>query len=178
MKKLCFFILLLISLNSFSQSRNDIRKSGDILQIILPASAALSTFIWNDDSKPTWQFVKAFSVSFATTQAFKRIINKSRPDGGVHAFPSGHTSASFTGAAFLERRFGWKIGIPAYILASYVGWSRIYSKKHDGWDVFAGAIVGIGSSYLFAKPYQEKKLNVAFQKVKTGGYLISMKYTF
>lgn len=178
MKKLSFFILLLISINSFSQSRNDIRKSGDFLQAVIPTSALISTFIWNDDSKPTWQFVKAYSLSFLTTYSLKRIINKGRPDGGIHAFPSGHTTSSFTGAAFLERRFGWKIGIPAYILASYVGWSRIYAKKHDGWDVFAGAIVGIGSSYLFAKPYEQQKTELSFQKLRTGEYVVGLRYSF
>lgn len=177
MTKKLFFIVLLFSLTSEAQNQ-DIRKSGDYLQIGLPAAAAISTFIWNDETKPTWQFVKAFSVTAITTFTFKRVINKTRPNGGNHAFPSGHTSTSFMGAAFLERRFGWKVGIPAYLLASYVGWTRIHAKKHDGWDVFAGAIVGIGSSYLFAKPYQKKKVDVSFLKVRNGGYLLCMKYTF
>ena len=67
-----------------------------------------------------------------------------------------HTSVSFTGAAFIQRRYGWKWGIPAYAVASYVGWSRTYAKKHDWWDVVAGAALGAGSAYIFTRPFAEK----------------------
>ena len=66
--------------------------------------------------------------SFMVMHSLKRITNKERPNGGDYSFPSGHTSAAFTGAGFIEKRYGLKVGIPAYILASYVGWSRVYSN--------------------------------------------------
>ena len=60
------------------------------------------------------------------------------------------------GAAFIQRRYGWKWGIPAYAIASYVGWSRTYAKKHDWWDVVAGAALGAGSAYIFTRPFATK----------------------
>ena len=91
------------------------------------------------------------------TYALKYLIKKERPDGSdKHSFPSMHTSVSFTGAAFIQRRYGWKWGIPAYAIASYVGWSRTYAKKHDWWDVVAGAALGAGSAYIFTRPFATK----------------------
>ena len=67
-----------------------------------------------------------------------------------------HTATSFAAAAFIQRRYGWKWGLPAYVLSTYVGWSRIYGKKHDGWDVLAGATIGAGCSYIFTRPFAQK----------------------
>ena len=101
-------------------------------------------------------------TSFVITHAIKRLINKQRPNGGNYSFPSGHTSAAFTGAAFIERRYGLKVGIPTYLLASYVGWTRVESNYHDKWDVLGGAIVGIGSAYLFTKPFKNTDLELGY----------------
>lgn len=156
------FFLIICQFNLHSQS-DFVRQSGDVLQVVFPILTIGSTFVYNDDSNPKVQLLKTGIVAFGLTHSLKRIINKERPDGGDHAFPSGHTSSTFMGAAFLERRFGWKVGIPAYLLAGYTGWSRIHAKKHDGWDVLAGAIIGVTSAYLFTKPYkQDVDLNVAY----------------
>ena len=48
---------------------------------------------------------------------------------------------------------------------------------HDIWDVLAGAGVGIGSTYLFTTPYEDKKLDVGFSS-GNGNYLLSFKYQF
>ncbi len=156
-----------------------ITTSGDILQMAIPAVALGSTFIWNDDTtKPTWQFVKAYGTSLVLQQALKHIVLKPRPDGSDnYSFPSGHTTSAFSGASFIQRRYGWKYGVPSYLLASFVGYSRIQAKKHDGWDVLAGATIGIGTSYLFTKPYAKTKVDVSLNRVE-GGYLVGFNYTF
>lgn len=85
------------------------------------------------------------------------LIDKRRPENnGSHSFPSGHTSAAFQGAAFIYKRYGWKYGLPAYLGAAYVGWSRIEgtSDKHGIVDVIAGAGIGIASSFFFTEPYK------------------------
>ena len=159
------FLIILFYLLTITYVRAqviDIEKSGDIIQIALPVSAFFSTIIWQDDQKPTYQFMKTMGVSFVITHGLKRIINKERPNGGNYSFPSGHTSAAFTGAAFIERKYGLKYGIPSYILASYVGWSRIHANKHDKWDVLGGAIIGIGSTYLFTKPFKNTKVVLSY----------------
>lgn len=178
-----FFVLILFfgltfgQQASIAQTITDIEKSGDVLQVALPVAAFASAFIWrnNQGSPAWWQFAKTMGTSFLLTHGLKRTINKERPNGGGHAFPSGHTSAAFTGAAFLERRFGWKVGIPVYLLAGYVGWTRVHTFHHDYWDVLAGAVVGIGSAYLFTTRY---KVNVSVLKLDDKGVVLSLKYKF
>jgi membrane-associated phospholipid phosphatase len=179
MKKIIFLTTLILCFSNIKAQNKTITSSGDILQLAIPAVAFGSTFIWNDDhTKPTWQFIKAYGTSLVLEQALKHIVLKPRPDGSDnYSFPSGHTTSAFTGAAFIQRRYGWKYGIPSYLLASYVGYTRIQAKKHDGWDVLAGATIGIGSSYLFTKPYAKKNIDVSLNKVQ-GGYLIGFNYTF
>ncbi len=174
--KLLILCIVLISTNSASAQNIDIRYSGDIIQIALPVTF-LSTQLIFRDKKGTLQFVETMATSLVITHTLKRLINKPRPyGGGTYSFPSGHTASAFTGAACLERRYGLKIGVPAYMLASYVGWTRVYSNKHDYWDVFAGAMVGVGSVYLFAKPLK-KKVKIALAK-SDDSYLLQLKFPF
>lgn len=57
------------------------------------------------------------------------------------SFPSGHTAVSFaaTGALFFGRsRLRW----PALVLASAIGFSRLYLQVHFPTDVLGGVVVG------------------------------------
>ena len=144
----------------------------------MPTVAFGSTLIFKNDDKPHWQFVKSMGTSFVVTHALKRIINKERPNGGNHAFPSGHTSAAFTGASFIQKRYGWKFGIPSYILASYVGFSRIHANKHDIYDVIAGVGVGVLSSYFFTKAYENKDIKIVVYKNLDNDLLLGFNYYF
>ncbi len=96
---------------------------------------------------------------------------------GERAFPSGHTSTAFQSASFIQKRYGWEYGIPAYALAGFTGYSRLNAQKHDGWDVLAGAVVGIGSTYLFTTPYQREHFELSF-KSGDGDYLIGIIYKY
>ena len=96
------------------------------------------------------------------------VFKERRPDGSdLHSFPSGHTAVSFATAAYLQRRYGWVYGGPAYALACYVGWGRCYSKKHYWYDVLAGAAIGAGSAYIFTRPFA-KKHNLQISPVSDG----------
>jgi membrane-associated phospholipid phosphatase len=86
---------------------------------------------------------RAQIVSQATTQGIKYIAGRTRPDGTGRSFPSGHTSSAFATATVLQRHYGWKVGIPAYALAGYVGASRLNANKHYLSDVAFGAALGI-----------------------------------
>lgn len=91
------------------------------------------------------------------TYILKYSIKKERPDiADKHRFLPAHTSIAFQGASFIQRRYGWKWGAPAYLLSAYVGWGRTYAKKHDWWDVAAGAAIGTASTYIFTRPFAKK----------------------
>ena len=88
--------------------------------------------------------IRAQLVAQGVTHAVKYSVKRMRPDGSArNSFPSGHTSVSFASATVLQREFGWKVGIPAYAVASYIGYSRIEHKRHYLSDVVFGAAIGI-----------------------------------
>lgn len=137
-------------------SRKAVRTSGDIGAVLLPV-AGLTAILVQKDWQGLKQGVFAGITTLGVTYALKYAVKKERPDrSDNHSFPSMHTSVSFTAASFIQRRYGWKWGVPAYVVSTYVGWSRVYGKKHDWWDVAAGAAIGIGSSYIFTRPFAKK----------------------
>jgi hypothetical protein len=89
------------------------------------------------------ELVRAQFVAQGVTQTIKFSAQRTRPDGTSFSFPSGHTASSFATATVLQREFGWKVGIPAYIGAAWVGTSRIQAERHYLSDVVAGATIGI-----------------------------------
>ena len=91
------------------------------------------------------ELIRAQVLSEATTYAIKAVANRTRPDGTARSFPSGHSSSAFASATVLQRNFGWKIGIPAYAVATYVAASRIQMERHYLSDVIFGAAMGIAA---------------------------------
>ena len=87
--------------------------------------------------------VRAQIVSQLVTQGIKFSVRRTRPDGTQYSFPSGHTATSFATATVLQRHFGWKVGVPAYAMATYVAASRVQVKRHFLSDVTMGAAIGI-----------------------------------
>lgn len=167
-------------LTGADKTEKTVQDIGDVLQIVLPGAAAISTVVlW--DKKGAWQFVKSYGTTLALTYGLKYAINKPRPEGATdgHAFPSGHTSSAFSGASFIQRRYGWAYGAPAYALAGFVAYSRLegYNDRHDGWDVLGGILVGVGSTYLFTTPYEREHYELTFSS-GDDSYLIGFKYKF
>jgi membrane-associated phospholipid phosphatase len=92
----------------------------------------------------SYDFAQALAVTEAYTGIFKYAVQRPRPDGSDNlSFPSGHTSAAFALATVSEHHFGWKLGVPAYLLAAGIGYSRMEYNKHNLSDVLAGATLGI-----------------------------------
>lgn len=125
-----------------------LETSGDLLQILLPGAAYGMTWL-KEDPEGRHGFLTGFATTLGITYGLKLGIHKERPKGGEMAFPSGHTAAAFGGAAFIARRYGWRMGLPAYLGALLVGHSRIAAEKHDPEDVFAGALIGILPALAF-----------------------------
>ena len=174
MKQNSLLILLLFSLLSGSllnaQSRDGIKKSTDVLMFVTPVAGFAATLALKD-YEGTKQIVLSGATNLAATYILKYSIKKDRPDhSDNHSFPSSHTSIAFQGASFIQIRYGWKYGIPAYLVSAYVGWGRTYAKRHDWWDVLAGAAIGTASSYIFTTPFARKH-NLSFSPVVFGnGY--------
>lgn len=85
-----------------------------------------------------------------------------------YSFPSGHTCSSFASATVLmkmDKRFG----IPAFVLAFLIGFSRLYNYVHFPTDVLCGALLGVVCGFvmclLFKKfGWQNKIDNLGIKK--------------
>lgn len=149
---LLFGILCFITVSIDVRANDSIETAGDVLAFALPAATAgLTLGLW--DGEGALELGKSAVLTLGISYGLKYTINETRPDGSEHSFPSNHTSISFTSAEFMRKRYGWKFGVPAYVAATFVAYSRVESKQHYAHDVIAGAVIGVGSSYLFTKPY-------------------------
>jgi membrane-associated phospholipid phosphatase len=103
------------------------------------------------------------------TYAIKYATDRTRPNGDPRSLPSGHASTSFATATVLQTHYGWKLGLPAYIAATYSGVSRIYENQHWASDVVLGAAVGIASGRTATVRLRRTKMTVAPLAVPGGG---------
>ena len=91
----------------------------------------------------TYDLLDAAVVNFTYTEVLKLAVHRERPNGEDNkSFPSGHTSNAFALASVAGAHYGWKIGVPSYLLAGLMGVSRIHEDKHWLSDVVAGAALG------------------------------------
>ncbi len=128
-----------------------VEASGHVLRVAIPAGA------WwvahrDGDREGEIQFAKAFAASTITAYALKKTVDKERPNGDDEAFPSGHATTAFSGAAFLQRRYGWSRAWPAWALAVYTGWTRVDADEHDWEDVAGGAALAIAGAWVLVEP--------------------------
>ncbi len=152
---LCWLVVTLdVQGADFVQARIDgFTNTGDVMAYVLPA-AALGFTAYFKDGDGAWEFGESATITMAVTFGLKYSIHSRRPTGEAHSFPSGHAAITFSSAEFMRKRYGWKFGVPAYIFASLVGYSRVRAHEHYFRDVAAGAAVGIATTYMVSKPYQ------------------------
>ncbi len=167
-------LVLLTSIVSFAQgTKSNSEKLGDLFLVLVPTYAYGITY-YNDDSVGREQFYKSFGINLIATYGLKYSVSEERPDKSDNqSFPSGHTSVTFQSATFIHKRYGFKEAIPAYLAATYTGWSRVDAKKHYTHDVLAGALLGALSSYYFTTEFSNIMLAPV---VMEDQYTLQMKY--
>lgn len=179
------FLLLPAYAESLKERRKDalFTRYGDIMQVVIPLSAAGYSLALGD-TEGLENFVSSFSTTAHVTYSLKSYVGRPRPyqnpDGDGRSFPSGHTASAFAAASYVQRRYGWRIGGATYVMASAVGYSRVWSQNHYWTDVLAGAAIATASSYLFTKPYESEKeptIQVTGWATGNGAYLqLSVKF--
>lgn len=110
------------------------------------------------------------------TSLLKDITHRQRPNReNYRSFPSGHTSGSFALAAVINRLYGKKAGVFAYLMAAFVGTTRINDNKHYLSDVIAGATLGTVIGRSFARNFNENMIKIIW---KPGERKIYFSYEF
>ncbi len=128
-----------------------------------------------------WQGVRQFGltegVTLGVTTGLKYAFPEERPDHSDNkSFPSGHTSASFAAAGYLQKRYGWTWGLPATIAAGVVGLSRVESKDHHWYDVVAGAALGEATAWIFTSPRDGNVQFLPWADTHGAGFYMSAKF--
>lgn len=161
-----------------THAQKGVRTSTDVIALTLPATALAVTLIERD-----WEGLREGTLSAAVTAGvtigLKYIVKENRPDfSNHHSFPSGHSAVTFASATYIGRRYGWKWSIPAYTLATYTAWGRVYGRKHHWWDVVVGAAIGAASTMIFTHPYMRKHEAALVPAVSETSAGFAMGFTF
>ena len=90
----------------------------------------------------------ALISSTIIAEGLKRVVHKRRPDGSDYqSFPSGHATAIFA-VATMQAHYHPKQAIFWYAGATAISASRVTLRKHDTFDVLAGAALGYAGARL------------------------------
>jgi len=103
------------------------------------------------------------------TLALQYGIDRTRPNGTGHGFPSAHTAGAFSTATVFQMMYGPKVGIPLYALATLVAISRVDEFQHFPSDVLMGAILGSFIAYGTTKFHKKLHNNFAVSPQIGGG---------
>ena len=134
-----------------------VEKLGDDLQSLATVAGYITSLTAKDYRGFVYMGLHNV-VSSGTTKMLKSGIDQSRPgDQDNNSFPSGHTNTAFLGAAFLQQRYGSAWGLPSYVSAIIVGWSRVYANKHYANDVITSASIAMLSAWAIVPPYDTER---------------------
>ena len=129
------------------------------------------------DWKGTKQAAFSLGATYALTTGLKHVIKEERPDGSNDkSFPSGHTSSSFAAAATLHKRHGWEVGIPAHLVAAFVGVARVKADKHFVHDVIAGAAIGEAAGWLLTSRKNDQVQWLPWADSRGGGLTVAARF--
>lgn len=143
-------------------SEQSYKTTSDVLAFSLPVVAAAIS-VAQDDGSGFLQLAKSEAFTLLSVELLKRATHKTRPNGeDDRSFPSGHSAVAFAAAQYMYQRGGWEYGVPAYLAASAVAYSRVRANEHYWRDVLAGAALGIASSYYFTDSRERVRFSVMF----------------
>lgn len=99
-------------------------------------------------------------VSSSVVHFLKNTLNVTRPYGGGHSFPSGHTATAFVNATVLYHEFKDTeplLAYSGYVFATATGVLRMTNNAHWLPDVLTSAGIGIltVNAVYFIKPFEK-----------------------
>ena len=174
-----------------ADSLGDFGKIGDIGGNGLTlAGIAFSTYILGRLAKDEKvietgkALIEAEIITTVLTKIIKVSTGRERPNGVEDryssSFPSGHASGSFALASVFDVMYGHKIGIPLYMFAGFVAYSRLSDNKHFLSDVLFGAVLGTVVGRTVAKMHKKeeyKKLSILpYSDGSSAGLMLTLSW--
>lgn len=142
-------------------SADGVKTAGEILRIALPVAAG-GLALYREDADGVLQLGVSEIFAEGASLALQSVVKEQRPDkSNWRSFPSNSAAVAFSAASFLQIRYGWDYGLPAYAVASFVGYSRVEGKKHHWGDVLAGALLGWGASEITTVRYSNFQISAS-----------------
>jgi membrane-associated phospholipid phosphatase len=139
--------------------------------------AALGVPAINNDWNGTLQAGASAGAAFGIAAGLKEAFPETRPDhSNRKSFPSGHSATAFGAAASLQNRYGWQAGLPAQLVAAFVGVARVKADKHHWYDAVAGAAVGEASGFLITSRRDDRVKVFPWAESKGGGVAVAMRF--
>ena len=173
--------------NTFASPIDDYTQYAPIATMYLADLAGIkSKNHWFDQTK---YLLISNIISSAITHSLKNIIAKTRPNGELHSFPSGHTALAFTNAAVLYQEFHQTsplIAYSGYAFAVSTGSFRMLNNKHWLSDVLMGAGIGILATELVYtieplknfNPFKKSENISFFPTINESNYGFYFSYNF
>jgi membrane-associated phospholipid phosphatase len=137
--------------------KSDTVNLGDDFYQLLPMAGYVTSLLAKDYRGFAYMGIHNV-VSSSIIASLKEGVGQRRPgDQSDKSFPSGHTNTAFLGAAFMQQRYGPRWGIPSYISAIAVAYTRVYGNKHYVNDTIAGASIAMMSAWAIVPPYEAER---------------------
>lgn len=167
-------VLLPVSANA---KTDKIEQIGTALAIAEPVFAGGVSLAKND-----WTGLLELGVTtgltVGTAYGLKYVVHEERPDhSDDKSFPSDTAALAFAPANYLWDRYGWRWGLPAYVVAGFVGYSRVEADKHHWWDVAASAGIAFAYSRFVVTPFRRYNIDASVYATPNSVYL-GMNYKF
>lgn len=171
-------IAAMLSASVQAEDKSSDDRNADIGAVGIPLIAG-SIALYKEDYDGFWMFTKGAAYTLAATQILKRTVKAERPNGEDElSFPSGHSSAAFQGASYLQFRYGWEYGLPAYMGASLIGYSRVENEHHYWRDVIAGAALATAIQYVVTDKYMDSNSVMIMPVINQDQVGISASFSF
>ena len=144
---------------------------------------ATTQLLW--DQENGFKHFRALVLTSLTHVSLSYLVRRERPGSSStylpfdDSFPSGHAAAAFTTATSVYYAYGWKAGMPAYLVASSIALARVTENRHWATDVIAGAGIGIFWASASYRAKKDREKDFAWSPVLLNqGLAISALYSY
>lgn len=181
----CFIVVASVCAFVPAQAGLSTETLGKAVAIALPLGAGALT-LYKDDWKGTAQLTVSTALTVATAYGLKQIVKECRPfaepcthgGGNWNSMPSDTSALAFAPAQFLWQRYGWEYGVPAYMAAGFVAWSRVDAKKHHWYDVMASAGISLLYNEIITTRYRPTRGLYSDLRADPDAVYASLNYRF